>query len=401
MHVPIAWGRQTLNLEIREENLVPGTRAPIADNLADPVQAMREALAKPIDYPPLRLSLTPEDYVGIIVDETIPNLGQLLVPVLEQIRDAQVRPDAITLICPATSANQPWLDDLPDEFQDVHVEIHQSSDRKKLAYLATTIDGRRIYLNRTAVDCDQLVLVTRRTYDPVLRVAGAETSLYPGVTEEAAIQEHRTQLTSRVPGNNPSPLQKEAREISWLLGAPFYVQIIDGAGDGITDILAGPLEASDIGIARLHARWRVEYARPADLVIASIIGDPTRVTMHDLAQAYFNAARVVKPGGRIVLLTEAAPPRGPAFEMMRGHDEPSSALSSLMHETPPDLAAGFMWTTAAEQARLFLQSGLNVDDVEEMFAVHVGNAAQTRNLLTEHTSCIVLPDAHKTLAVLV
>ncbi len=401
MRVPIAWGRQILELEIREENLVLATRAPITENLADPVKAMRDALEHPIDYPPLRQSLTPADCVAVLVDETIPNLGQLLVPVLEQIHAARVPPDAITLICPSTSAKQPWLDDLPDEFQDVHVEIHQPGDRKKLAYLAATGEGRRIYLNRTAVDCDQLVVMTRRSYDPLLRIAGAETSLYPGVTEEEALQELRTQLTSRAPGKMPSSLQKEAREIAWLLGAPFFVQIIDGAGDGIADILSGPLECSDIGIARLNTRWRVEVARPADVVVASITGDPARITMHDLAQAFFHASRVVQPGGSIILLTEAAPERGPAFGMMRGHDDPSQALSSLMLEMPPDLAAGFMWTTAAEQARLYLHSGLNADDVEDLFAVHVEHATQVRNLLTEDASCIVLSDAHRTLAVLV
>src|SRR5437870_7801026 len=115
MHTSIAWGRHTLDLEIHEPNLVRAARAPIAPDLADPVAAVREALEHPLDYPALRLALTPDDHVAIVVDEGIPHLASLLVPLLEHIQQAHVQPDKVTLICPPPSAGQPWLDDLPDE----------------------------------------------------------------------------------------------------------------------------------------------------------------------------------------------------------------------------------------------------------------------------------------------
>src|SRR5438067_6487297 len=110
MRAAIAWGKQTLELEIRESNLVAGVRAPIVANLADPVQAMRDVLEHPLNYPALRLALTPDDHVAIVVDEGIPHLASLLVPLLEHLRQAQVQPDAVTLICPPPSSEQGWLD---------------------------------------------------------------------------------------------------------------------------------------------------------------------------------------------------------------------------------------------------------------------------------------------------
>ena len=192
MHARIAWGRETLDLEIGEGNLVPGQRAPMEADLSDPVQAMRDALEHPLDYPPLWRALTPDDHVAVVVDEGIPQMGRLLTPLLEQIVQAHVKPEAITLVCPSLSSEQAWLDDLPEGFQDVQIEVHQPGDRKKLAYLATTKDGRRIYLNRTTVDGDQAVLLTRRGYDPMLGVSGAETSLFPGLCDEATAQEFCT-----------------------------------------------------------------------------------------------------------------------------------------------------------------------------------------------------------------
>ena len=54
MRAAIAWGRQSLELEIDEQNLVAASRAEIAPNVSDPAQAMRDALEHPHDYPALR-----------------------------------------------------------------------------------------------------------------------------------------------------------------------------------------------------------------------------------------------------------------------------------------------------------------------------------------------------------
>ncbi|HZZ78972.1 MAG TPA: lactate racemase domain-containing protein, partial [Gemmataceae bacterium] len=393
----LAWGHETLELAVDETNLVAGRRAPIAPDIADPVQAMRDALEHPLDYPALRLALTPDDHVALVVDETIPHLGRLLTPVLEHIRQAHVKPEAITLICPTHDSDQAWLDDLPDEFQDVQVETHQATDRKKLAYLATTKEGRRIYLNRTVVDADQVVVLGRRSYDPVLGCAGAETSLFPMLSDEATLEEYRTKLKSRAPDALPWPVQQEAREVTWMAGAPFFLQVIPGTGDNLCGVLAGPLESSGAGQTLIDARWRCEYERPADVVIASVTGAATGA---DLARAFFAAARVVKPSGSIVLLSDVTPALGPSFEVFRRHDEPALALRLLMQEKPGDLAVGYMWATAAEQARLYLLSGLSNDIAEELFTIPLQHAEQARRLLGGNASCIVLEDAHKTLAVL-
>jgi nickel-dependent lactate racemase len=404
MHANIAWGRETLKLEVGEGNLVPSQRAPIAADLTDPVQALRDALERPLDYPPLRLALTPDDHVAVVVDEGIPQLGRLLVPLLEEIVKAHVKPGAITLVCappsPSPSLAQGWLDELPDEFADVQVEIHQPGNRKKLAYLATTKEGRRVYLNRTTVDADQAVLLTRRGYDPVMGCFGAETSLFPGLCDEATTQEYCTRLKARAPGAQPWPIQQVAREVAWMSGAPFFVQVIPGAGDALSGILAGPLESSDAGRALLDARWRVEFERPADVVIAGTGGTPAGLTIGELARAYFAAARVVKPGGSIVVLSEITPQLGPSFELFRRHDEPGGALRLLMEEKPSDLAAGYMWATAAEQARLYLLSGLADDVAEELYTIPLQNAGQAQKLLTGSASCILMEDAHRALAVL-
>jgi nickel-dependent lactate racemase len=396
MRASIDWGRESIELEIPDANLIPGRRAETAPNIADFSQAVQQALENPLDYPPLRRALTPDDRVAIVVDEGIPHLPELLVPLLEHIVQANVRPEAISLVCGSPSTGQPWLEELPDAFQDVHVEVHQPADRKQLAYVATTKAGRRVYLNRTAVDADQLVVLTRRRYDPRLGYGGAELAVYPGLEGAATIDEFSGRFNSATPGE-PWPVQAEAREVVWLSGAPFFVQVIEGAGDAIAHILAGPLESSDAGQRLLDARWRVSFDRRADVVIAGISG--LTVSMEDLARAAFAATRVVNAGGNIVLLSDGTPMLGPAFEFFRRHDDPALARRLLLKEKLVDLAAGYMWASAAGHAKLYLLSGLPADVAEEIFAVPMQHASQAQRLVTGDASVILLPDAHRSLAV--
>jgi nickel-dependent lactate racemase len=388
-----------LDLEIRDANLLAARRDALSPNLADASQAMREALEHPIDYPPLRLGVTPDDHVAIVIDEGIPRLTELLVALLEHLQQAHIQPDAMTLVCPPPSTGQPWLDELPDAFQDVHIEVHQPGDRKKLAYLATTKHGRRVYLNRTVAEADQVVVLARRRYDPHTGYAGAETALFPWLAEQACIDEAAGYFDGEPPGDAPWALHAEAREVAWLAGAPFFVQVIEGGADAIAHIVAGPLESSKVGQQLLDARWRVVFDQPADVVIATITGDLARPTLDDFARAFHAAHRVAQPGGSIVLLAEAAPALGPAFEMFRRHDDPDLARSVLLKEKPLDMTAGWLWATAAPHARLYLLSGLASDVAEELYAIPLDHAGQTQRLLAESATCIVLPDAHRTLAV--
>jgi nickel-dependent lactate racemase len=399
MQIGMDYGQERIDFEIEAASLVATDRAPPATPLPDPIAAIRDALENPRDWPALRRALTPDDHVAIVVDEQLPRLAELLVPILQHLVDAHVSPEAITLLCAPSAAGQPWIDNLPDEFADVHVEVHDPHDRRKLSYLATTRQGRRLYINRTAVDADQLVVLTGRRYDPVLGCAGAETALYPTLSDEATRTEFLGQSALDVPGTLPSSLRDEAAEVAWLLGAPFLVQVIEGPGDSFAYVIGGSLESSIPGQRALEAVWRVEVHQPADMVLASISGDPARHNFASLALALSNAARVVQSGGHIVLLTGATPSLAGSAELFRNASGPRQVLDQLQREPSPDLAA-LQWATATEKAHVLLLSGLSAEAAEELFVTPMDRAAQAQRLLAGEQSCLVLPDAHKMLALL-
>jgi nickel-dependent lactate racemase len=399
MRLGIDYGRQHLDFEVSESKLIGVHRQPIVPPIADRCAAVRAALETPLGFPALRRALTPDDHVTIVVDESLPHLAELLTPLLEHITGAAVHPEAITLLCAPPASSQEWLDELPDEFQEVRVEVHDPTERRKLSYLATTSRGRRIYINRTAVDADQLVVLSRRGYDPLLGYSGSEGMLFPTLSDEATRRELFGQLSMASPDARSWPIQKEAHEVAWLLGAPFMVQVIEGAGEEITHVVGGLADTGAEGERLLNARWRVEVDEPADTVLASVSGDPARQTFADLARAAAAASRVVRPRGRIILLSSANPPLGVGAELLRHTEDAVKALDLLQEKKPTDMAAAFQWAHASQQAGIYLLGGLPAEVVEELNAVPLDDPGQVQRLLTPEGSCLVLSDAHKTLAV--
>src|SRR5262245_30977587 len=141
MRVGIDYAQDHLELDVPEAGLIGTHREPPARPLADPAAAMRAALETPLGFPALRRALTPDDLVVIVLDEFVPQLPELLKPLLEHLTEAHVSPAAITLLCPQPLSSQDWRDQLPQAFRAVQIEVHDPSDRRHLSYLATTRHG--------------------------------------------------------------------------------------------------------------------------------------------------------------------------------------------------------------------------------------------------------------------
>ena len=59
----------------------------------DPTLATRQALAEPLEYPPLVASMVPGDRVAIAVDETVPQVGEVVLGVVQALRSGGIEDD--------------------------------------------------------------------------------------------------------------------------------------------------------------------------------------------------------------------------------------------------------------------------------------------------------------------
>jgi nickel-dependent lactate racemase len=393
MDLPV--GRSTWAIDIPADKLVPVRPAAVPSvPTAGPRELVRAALEAPFGFEPLRRALTPDDRVCVVFDPALPAAAELLAGVLDHLRTAGIEPAAVTVVSPPGSP-QGWIDDLPDEYADVTAETHDPADEKRRAYLATTRGGRRVYLNRTLVEADAPILLTGRGYDPLTGYAGAEAAVFPGLSGEPVEPAELEPKT--VPDPEPTGLRAEATEIAWLLGTPFLIQVIEGADDTVQEVVAGLLDSSAEGVRRQDARWRGTIPGRVGAAIAGVSGSPERVTFLDLAKAAACAARVVTKGGRVAVLSDAAPALGEGAALLRALDGPEGAAKKLGRLNPPDRAACVLWAWAARRASLFLASGLPDDVVEELFATPLRTPAEAARLAAGADAVAVIPDAHKAL----
>jgi hypothetical protein len=220
------------------------------------------------------------------------------------------------------------------------------------------------------------------------------------LSDEETRQEIMKHPRFDVPEQEPWPLRQEAIEVAWLLGKPFFVQLIPAVGDGISTVVVGSTEACREGDRLLDAGWRPVLARRPQTVVATLSGDPSRHTFADLARAFAAAARVVQPNGRIVLLTEALPLLGVGVELLRMADDPQNARVSLERAGIPEMAPALQWAQAASHARLSILSNLPEETVEELFASPLTSTGQAQYLIANGGDCLVLRDAHRMMPVL-
>ncbi len=372
----------------------PRRRAParrFAPPNASAAELVRAALEKPFHFESLRRALTPDDRVAVVADTRLPHFAEMLAEVLRHVGTAGVLPSSVTVVSPP-GAPEAWVDELPDEFEDVTAETHDPATPQKLMYLATTKGERRVYLNRTVAEADFVVVLAGRRYDPHSGYAGAETALFPALSNDETRVALLGEFSSSAPDGNR---ESEAAEVAWLLGTPFLIQVIEGEGGTVQEVVAGLFDSGAEGIRRQDARWRATVDAEADTVIAAVSGEPGSITFADLAKAAANAARAVKKGGRIALLTTAAPDLGEGAELLRKLDGPQGAKKLLAKQKPDDWAAAALWVYAARSASLFLASGYPDDVAEGLFATPIRTRTEAQRLIDTGGSVLLIPDAHK------
>lgn len=392
-------GRDKWRLTVSDAKRVRLTRAvePAASDRS-PRELVRAALESPLGLgAPVRRAVTPDDHVCIVLDEQLPHVAELLTGVLEHLTAGGIDPAAVTVLLPPGEHASPWIDALPDEFADLTVETHDPESKPHRSYLATTKAGRRVYLNRSLADADFVLTLTGRRFDPATGHAGAEAGIFPTFSDGETLAGFVGKFTTDAP-SDATPTRAEATEVVWLLGMPVFVQVVEGPGESIAEIVAGPPASTTDGVKRYDARWRTRVDERPDLVIAAVSGDPAQTSFADLAWAASAAARVVRPGGRVAVLSSAAPKLEEGAELLRQADDAGRMEKVLHKRKPDDWPAAALWAMAAEGGgHLFVAAGWPDDVTEELFATPVRSPAEVQRLIDASDRVLVVPDAQKTL----
>jgi lactate racemase len=395
MAVTVDFQDGSLDFEIPSERVVASWSGPKAIGPAGTTAAVRDALERPRDFPPLRQMFVPGDRVAIAFDPTIPQARSVLDALIDVLEGAGVESERLTIVAPAHPAA---LGEASSPAR--RIVVHDPDERGGMAYLASTREGRRVYLNRLLTDADVVVPVGRLGYDSELGFRGPWSVLFPGLSDRQAILALRDR-TRAEPGGGEGRSSRgrldQSFEVSWLLGTQFYLGIVPAA-TGLFEVVAGRDTAvRERGIESVERIWTLHAPSRAELVVAGVGGPDSVATLEDVAAALETATRLVQHGGKIVVLSQASGSIGPSLQKLTSVDDPKDGPGALRgHENDDDYPIARRIAHATAWADVFLASALDPESVEGLAIVPLERPEQARRLAANSGSVTFVSRAELT-----
>ncbi len=319
MKIRLKKGRQNLDFDIPEHKIlgiITGNSVQALD-----CDTIKQILSQGIRHH------SPHDIAGFDTAVIIPDhtrlwaRGDIFVPVIvKTLLNLGVTEKKIRIIIalgthdPVKQAEFPKL---AGSFCADRIKIINSAnkDRSRLVYFGTTHRNTPVHITREAAEADHIIIFGGILHHMAAGFAGARKYIMPGIAGYESIccnhslamdrdgSAHPFVCQARLEGNPVHEDMTEAADMFLKDRTCTYAAI---AADGTGEIFyakAGPLkETFEQGCRKLDDACTVKVDRKADFVIVSAGGHRTDEYLYQAVKALFNAAGIVKKGGRIIFV---------------------------------------------------------------------------------------------------
>jgi len=319
VRVRLDYGRNGLEVELPDANVVGVLSLRGAPALEDPDAAIAEALTNPIGKPPLRdVARGRRDACIVVCDVTRPVPNPILLPhILRELEAAGITRDRVTLLI-ATGTHRPNLGDeltkmIGEEVAStVKAVNHVCTDLDSVRYLGTTENGVPVKLNATYLDADVKITVGMIEPHFMAGYAGGRKMVMPGIAALETVQawhspkflEHPNATMGITEGN---PVHEEARLIANLARPDFIVDVALDVKKRICAVFAGDMEAAwEAGVSFVSKTVFDYVPEPVDVVVTTCGGFPLDLTFYQTVKGMVGALPICKPGGTIIVASEMA-----------------------------------------------------------------------------------------------
>lgn len=319
MQLTLPYGRHGLPVTLPDHNLRHVLRLTPLPPLADPLAAVKQALAAPLGTPPLaQVARGRRDAVIVVSDITRPVPSHLLLPpLLETLASAGLSPQRVTVLV-ATGLHR---GNTPEELAEMlgpdvlasgcRVVNHDARDKDAQVDLGVTPRGIPVKIDRHYVNADLKILTGLIEPHLMAGYSGGRKAICPGLcAAETIMAWHSPDLLSSpqtVAGNlDHNPVHEEALAIAQRAGgADFILNVVLSEQRQVTGVVAGDLlEAHAAGVELADQQARVTIPEPVDIVLTTAAGYPLDLTFYQGIKGLVAALPIVRPGGIIIIAQE-------------------------------------------------------------------------------------------------
>jgi nickel-dependent lactate racemase len=352
--------------------------------------AIRLALERPIDSPPLRELLRPTDKVAITVSDITRSWQRmdLVLPTLfDTIAHAGIPDENVSILVVVGGHRLNTREEMEqlcgkEVCRRVNVVNHNARDLQDMVTLGKTSRGTEVAINRVVAEADRIILTGGIIYHYMVGYGGGRKSVIPGFSSIRTIQQNHLWAMGRDPGSgsNPNAVSGKTRgnechedmmEIAGFVQPDFIVNVVPNAEGEYAGIFAGNwVSAWQEGTKLVDELYSVEIPGLADIVIASAGGTPKDINLYQTGKTMDNASYAVKTGGVVIIVSDCPdilePPEFPQWFQYPSNLEMERALRAdftipgwvAWKEVECGQIASFIMVTRPGNAELVRKAGM-------------------------------------------
>ena len=320
MNIEIAYGKEGLNIEVPDKNLVKVLRMTENPVIPNPREETLRKIESPIGSPPLsELAKGRKTACIVVCDITRPVPNTTIVPPIIQIlEESGIKSEDITILI-ATGIHRPnegeeltaiLGEEIPKKYRVVN---HMSRELDKHEYLGETPNYKAsIYVDKTFLAAD--IRITTGLIEPHLMAgfSGGRKLIVPGVSafetlktmHGAAAIAYEKNIEGVIEGNL---FHADALFAARLARVDFIVNVTLNENRGITGIFAGDLDRAHLeGVAFMRTQCMDTVDKPVDAVITTSAGYPLDLTFYQAIKGATAAPWILKDGGVLIIAAKIA-----------------------------------------------------------------------------------------------
>ena len=270
---------------------------------------IRDAIARPIDRPPLReLAKGKKDVVIIFDDLTRGTRSADIIPhILEELAQAGIEDNNIKLIC-GLGAHAPLsrIDLAKKVGEDViaRYTVYNHNAFDNCAYVGTTSYGNKVHINSEVVDCDLKITIGSMAPHPFAVFSGAGKIILPAVSSiETILFNHTMPLTDEMRANWDINVRRlDMEEASAFAKVDVLVDCIMNMWGETVSLYAGaPVSVREAAIVEARKHYLARRTEDKDIVITNAYTKASEGAV--VLRTSFGS--VSKRGGDLVLVANA------------------------------------------------------------------------------------------------
>ena len=409
MKARLLCGERTVDLDLPDS--VESLEMEPLKPLADPTGAVRRALAKPIESPPLEaLARGRRNACVVISDITRPVPNKVILPpLLDVLIESGLSKDNITILI-ATGMHRPNLGEelaymlgreIVDNYNIVNHYCRKPEEYRKI----DEIDGAPIEINNVYLDADLKILTGLIEPHFYAGYSGGRKAILPGISSFETMKfmhsykmiDHPKVTNCLLEGN---PFHEYGIRVTELAGADFILNVVINKEREVAGVFSGHYNHAHLaGCDLVYKHAAVPLDTRFDMVITSGGGYPLDATFYQISKALICAMDILKKGGTIVVTCECREGFGsPEFcgimrsvcspqEFFDGYCDPGNFVIDQW-------CAQNIYQVLDYAGEVYIYSpGLSHEDLQKMGAVKIDDVQATVNrLLQSNPVTAVVPD---------